>query len=48
MVKIVVLNAGSSSQKSKLYELAEELPEQPPRPLWKANAELEYRDYWSV
>ena len=39
MMKIVVLNAGSSSQKSKLYELAEELPEQPPRPLWEATAD---------
>jgi acetate kinase len=38
-MKIVVLNAGSSSQKSKLYELAEELPEQPPRPLWEATAD---------
>src|SRR6266516_1233660 len=39
MMKIVVLNAGSSSQKSKLYELAEELPEKPPRPLWEAKAD---------
>jgi len=39
VVKIIVLNAGSSSQKSKLYELAEELPEQPPRPLWEATAD---------
>ena len=38
-MKIVVLNAGSSSQKSKLYELADELPEQPPVPLWEANAD---------
>jgi acetate kinase len=38
-VKIVVLNAGSSSQKCKLYELAEELPEYPPRPLWEAQAD---------
>ncbi len=38
-MKIVVLNVGSSSQKSKLYELAEELPEQPPRPLWEATAD---------
>ena len=38
-MKIVVLNAGSSSQKSKLYELAEELPEQPPMPLWEAKAD---------
>lgn len=38
-MKTVVLNAGSSSQKSKLYELAEALPEQPPRPLWEADAD---------
>src|SRR3989440_4082346 len=38
-MKIVMLNAGSSSLKSKLYELAEELPEQPPRPLWEAKAD---------
>jgi len=37
-MKIVVLNAGSSSQKSKQYVLAEELPEQPPRPLWEVKA----------
>ncbi|MGH2413164.1 MAG: acetate kinase [Microcystaceae cyanobacterium] len=37
-MKILVLNAGSSSQKSCLYELAEKtLPEQPPEPLWEAN-----------
>jgi acetate kinase len=38
MVKRGVLKAGSSRQKSKLYELAEELPEQPLRPLWEAKA----------
>ncbi len=38
-MKIVMFNAGSSSLKSKLYELAEELPEQPPRPLWEAKAD---------
>lgn len=36
-MKILVLNAGSSSQKSCLYELAEEaLPDQLPQPLWEA------------
>jgi acetate kinase len=39
-MKILVLNAGSSSQKSCLYEIAAEniadLPDQPPEPLWSA------------
>lgn len=35
-MKILVLNAGSSSQKSSLYELAEnQLPAEPPKPLWE-------------
>lgn len=35
-MKILVLNAGSSSQKSCLYELpTKELPSQPPKPLWE-------------
>lgn len=34
--KILVLNAGSSSQKSCLYELGENLPQTPPTPLWEA------------
>ncbi len=34
-MKILVLNAGSSSQKSCLYELTE-LPDLPPAPLWEA------------
>jgi acetate kinase len=37
-MKILVLNAGSSSQKSCLYELpAIELPKNPPEPLWTAH-----------
>ncbi|MBE9167473.1 acetate kinase [Pleurocapsales cyanobacterium LEGE 06147] len=37
-MKILVLNAGSSSQKSCLYELSNNtLPEQPPKPLWEAS-----------
>jgi acetate kinase len=37
MMKILVLNAGSSTQKSCLYELSNHtLPEQPPKPLWEA------------
>jgi acetate kinase len=36
-MKILVLNAGSSSQKSCLYHLKEDvLPVQPPSPLWEA------------
>jgi acetate kinase len=31
---LLVLNAGSSSQKSSLYRLETELPQQPPEPLW--------------
>jgi acetate kinase len=35
-MKILVLNAGSSSQKSCLYSLADnQLPDQPPEPLWE-------------
>ncbi|MEH2329060.1 acetate kinase [Nostoc sp.] len=35
-MKILVLNAGSSSQKSCLYEIADEtLPNQAPQPLWQ-------------
>lgn len=35
-MKILILNAGSSSQKSCLYQLGEELPDCPPKPLWEA------------
>ncbi|NJM62138.1 MAG: acetate kinase [Oscillatoriales cyanobacterium RU_3_3] len=35
-MKILVLNAGSSSQKSCLYELNDRLPDRPPEPLWEA------------
>jgi acetate kinase len=38
-MKILVLNAGSSSQKSRLYELTNPLPDLPPSPLWKADAD---------
>jgi acetate kinase len=36
-MKILVLNAGSSSQKSCLFELGDSLPKSPPRPLWEAH-----------
>jgi acetate kinase len=35
-MKILVLNAGSSSQKSCLYQLDDKLPASPPAPLWEA------------
>src|SRR4029077_9914986 len=42
-MKILVLNAGSSSQKSCLYEFkAEELPI-PSRPLWEADIDWSHR-----
>jgi acetate kinase len=34
-MNILVLNSGSSSQKSCLYEFAEALPDSPPAPLWE-------------
>ncbi|HTK08415.1 MAG TPA: acetate kinase [Ktedonobacteraceae bacterium] len=39
MTKILVLNAGSSSQKSCLYEIDEKLPGEPPQPLWTAHGD---------
>jgi acetate kinase len=39
-MKILVLNSGSSSQKSCLYELGESLPEDPPAPLWQGEIEF--------
>jgi acetate kinase len=35
-MKLLILNAGSSSQKSCLYELGASLPDHPPEPLWEA------------
>jgi len=40
-MKVLVLNAGSSSLKSCLYELPELLPQTPPAPLWEGNVEWE-------
>ena len=38
-MKILVLNAGSSSQKICLYEIGYSLPKNPPVPLWEARIE---------
>lgn len=42
-MKILVLNAGSSSQKSCLYDLADTLPEQPPSPVWEAQIDWNHQ-----
>jgi acetate kinase len=38
-MKILVLNAGSSSQKSCLYEITDTMPSNPPTPLWESIAD---------
>jgi acetate kinase len=38
-MKVLVLNSGSSSQKSALYEIGNALPADPPEPLWKVEIE---------
>ncbi len=43
-MKILVLNAGSSSQKSCLYELNDVLPDRPPQPLWEAKIDWTHRE----
>jgi acetate kinase len=42
-MKILVLNAGSSSQKSCLYEIDGELPIDPPKPLWQSQIDWNER-----
>ena len=42
-MKILVLNAGSSSQKSCLYELGNTLPETAPVPLWEAQIDWNHQ-----
>src|SRR5260370_18409052 len=37
-MKILVLNAGPSNQKSRLYEVTVALPEHAPQQLWQADA----------
>lgn len=38
-MRILVLNSGSSSQKSRLYDVGDALPDRPPEPLWEAQIE---------
>ena len=38
-MKILVLNSGSSSQKSCLYDIGKSLPEHPPAPAWEGKIE---------
>jgi acetate kinase len=38
-VKILVLNSGSSSQKTSLYDFGASLPDSPPPPLWEGKLE---------
>lgn len=38
-MKILVLNSGSSSQKIRLYEFSDSIPEHPPVPLWQGRVE---------
>jgi acetate kinase len=39
LMKILVLNAGSSSQKSRLYDIGETLPAMPLKPLWEGDGD---------
>jgi len=39
-MRILVLNAGSSSQKTCLYEIGGSLPQDPPEPLWEGRVQL--------
>jgi acetate kinase len=38
-MKVLVLNSGSSSQKSCLYEIGDTLPADPPAPMWEGKVE---------
>jgi acetate kinase len=40
-MRILVFNAGSSSQKASLYEIGDSLPLDPPEPLWEGKVELD-------
>jgi len=39
-MRILVLNAGSSSQKACLYEIGDSLPPDPPEPLWEGRVQV--------
>jgi acetate kinase len=43
-MKILILNAGSSSQKSCLYNLEDVLPDTPPEPIWEASIDWTHHD----
>jgi acetate kinase len=43
-MKILVLNVGSSSLKSHLYDVGQQLPEAPPAPLWRLHVDWSRRD----
>ena len=48
-MKILVLNAGSSSQKSCLYQLEEDnLTQEPPKPLWEAHTDWTIAEGFAV
>ncbi len=48
-MKILIMNAGSSSQKSCLYQLAENnLPQHPPQPLWEAHVDWTVAEGFAV
>lgn len=42
-MKVLVLNSGSSSQKSSVYEIGETLPDSAPAPLWEGKIEWKGR-----
>jgi acetate kinase len=42
-MKILVLNAGSSSQKTCLYEIIGDIPQLPPQPLWEAKVDWSHQ-----
>lgn len=42
-MKILVLNAGSSTQKSCLYEITDDLPALPPVPLWEGKVDWSHQ-----
>lgn len=43
-MKVLVLNSGSSSQKTSLYEIGPNLPDSPPAPVWEGKIEWEEND----